>query len=273
MEAKYLRILLEQLAKKTGQTMDTTGFTYMGELIEEKEKEKSKPERVSISGRYLQENILNRLQKGEKEINVRPSKANAIAQYLGYANFNDFVSSIESPLPKTLKSCAGNWYSYVRANSGSPEILQAPVRMWVEKNKLRIVLLGRERKFEGEVIERKGNVFAYLESGEHKALSIVLKVGISINPQVLQGVFSGISSNGDPICGREIFVRQTEKDFEKLHWKKILMEDVLQTREIDRRIIDYFMDQRENCIKINQVSSFDLNDLIARHAVPAKKKN
>ncbi|HCS21244.1 MAG TPA: hypothetical protein DIW47_11905 [Bacteroidetes bacterium] len=96
-----------------------------------------------------------------------------------------------------------------------------------------------------------------LDSGNGKKLSLVFKLGNTTELELLQGVFCGISSAGDPISGREILVKELEQDYEKMKWAQLSLKD----ENTDPRILNYFAEYAPNCIKIKNVSSFQLSDL------------
>ena len=74
---------------------------------------------------------------------------------------------------------------------------------------------------------------------------------------MLQGVFCGISSAGDPISGREILLREDHLDYEEMQWEQVRLDNP-QTAPCIR---EYFKSSHQNCIKIRGVSTFTLDDL------------
>lgn len=255
-KSKYIRALLEELSERTKESFDNKGFSIMSDAVSKGN--------ISVSDRYLREQLFDRLiqaeQNKEEELEIQLEKPDLIAAFLGYGNYRKFTKAVDSPIPSSLLSLEGNWYSYVRSNSGNDEILRAPLRIEKIENWMRVVMSGMERSFEGELLERGGNAMTMMDSKEGKSFCLVLKLGLNKKPGVLQGVFAGISSGGDPICGREVLVRQ-EVEFNDLTWQRISLKSADKDKSTDRRIISFFQDYKRNCIKVTNVSHFDMNDL------------
>jgi hypothetical protein len=255
-----IKLLFEKLAAAIDghQSLDSRGFHKMSDYIGKK------TGNHSIDNRYLYETYtrLNKnIKEGKKEVKIYVEKLDIISKALGYERFLHFTETILSPVDKQLAGCIGTWWSIVRANNGQ-YILKAPVKLSMKKDQsgILIELQGGQRVFNGTVTLRAGNIFCELDTGIDKKLYIVMKVGTSAHPRLLQGTFSGISTAGDPIAGRELFLREEKLKFEEMKWSKLDVDN----NTLDSRINHYFSDYEKNCIKINNVSTFSMTDLDVR---------
>ncbi len=251
---EFVKQLIEELADKTNESLDNRGFEVMSDYIEDKVK-------TDISKRYLSEaylSVCQNIKKGVKEVRVYNHKMDSISKAIGYKSFKAFIQARFKPLDPSLIGCLGQWWSIVRANNGA-YLLKAPVRIFMNDSKTEILieLQGGQRSFKGKVILRAGNIFCELDTGKDKKLYIVMKVGTSEKPLLLQGTFAGISSAGDPIAGRELFVRENNVAFEKMKWEKL----PVGKNTLDERINKYFATYEGNCLKIGWVSTFSKSDL------------
>ncbi len=255
MKTKHILNILKLLAEREHQSLDRHGFGKMSEAIC-----KPYPAEV-ISQRYLYDlyrKSLKKIKLGVESSSPRNYQIDMIAKHLGYPSYLQFESYQETKVSPILKACTGNWWSYVRANAGE-FLFKAPVRILLDEstNQVKMEMRTKGRVFKGLVHEDIGCLTSYLDSGNGKKLAVVFKLGNTPVFELLQGVFSGISSAGDPISGREILVRETELTFEDMHWKQLPLAD----ETTEPRIRNYFSVYGQNCIKIREVSSFTLSDL------------
>lgn len=214
-----------------------------------------------VSQRYLYDLYWRTMEKLETGVEISRPRGyliDLIAKHLGYPSFRHFVIRGETAISPSLQACMGTWWSYVRANAGE-RLLKAPVRIFQDENKnlVKMEMRTKGRIFKGLAHENIGCLTAYLDSGNGKKLALVFKLGNAPYFELLQGVFSGISSPGDPISGRELLLRETDLAFDDMHWEELLLTD----GTTDSRIRNYFSDYGQNCIKIREVSSFTLSDL------------
>jgi len=221
---------------------------------------------IEISPRYLSENLYAKSKKAiedqEELIGVRISYVNTLCRYVGFDTFDEFVKHEENPGNPRLDACLGDWTSYVRANSGGPDILVAPVRLYREDIQYKMKLWGLSRNFEGMVSLVGNSLVTTLYSEQGKILNLIFHLGLSVSPELLQGVFSGMSSAGDPIAGREILVKTPEGFAEpKKSWVVNFADRASAEQQLDSRILDYFDNYSGNCIKTGRSSSFTLEDL------------
>lgn len=260
----HILLLLGQAAEQAGSSLE---YAQLGRLSESINEQARLPEEPEITRRYLYEKLLVRCRKAITEqasvVGLADAYVNRIVKYLGYRNFDHFTTLQQRPADAQLEQCIGAWYSYVRENSGLPHILRAPVRIWNEENQYYMELRGPHRTFTGLIHRRGACIFAKLSYEPDKELHLVFKIGNAQSPELLQGVFSGMSTNGDPIAGREILVRQSEQIPEALSPRKFnISQPDWDAVELDARIVRYFEDFGRNYVKVTGVSTFTLDDLL-----------
>jgi hypothetical protein len=249
---EYILKLIDILSERTGQSKDFYGFRKMSETIDD--------ERVDVSPRYLDElyrKVSEKHAGGATECRASGPHLDAIAQAMGYLNFQQFCNSCDHPVSPVLESCTGTWWSYFRASAGN-YIFRSPVRIFRDhlRQTMRMDLKGRERVFSGKIDERGGCLSGFLESGTDKRIGLVFKLASSKHMELIQGVFCGISM-GDPVAGREICIRETGMDYEEMSWSSHLLDD----KTIDYRIREFFSEYEMNCIKVKDISGFEIEDL------------
>ena len=199
--------------------------------------------------------------KGGGLLNLNDEYLEIIAGYLGYKSYAHFLELQHYKFPDELENCKGVWCSYVRCNSGDADVLVAPVHIYHKTKQMFIEMKGASRRFKGELKMEGKCLFCLLESGEDKNIHLVLRIGLAKKPNVLQGVFSGISSGGDPIAGREVLIRN-DSAFEKLKHRKMKISDLLISGNEEEKLIgEYFSAKQQNIIKGAPASTFELNDL------------
>ncbi len=260
-KSQHVFQLLHDAAQKANLPLEHASFGPLSEQIN------NVPGEVYISKRYLYENVFKQVDKAivKGEVNVRLNVAylNKIAAFLSYNDFFQFIHTSSSTLNVQLRECLGNWYSYVRCNSGLDQVLVSPVRIFEQDNKAMLELKGPRRSFWGEVRIRGGCLLCLLEAGEEKELHLSFKMGVARAPKVLKGTFSGVSTGGDSVAGREILVREDVLIFEDMRNRKVSLEEARQNNDLlDPRIVHFFKDYEGNYIKVSLVGGFDLDDLL-----------
>ena len=123
---------------------------------------------------------------------------------------------------------------------------------------------GPNRTFTGNLKYEGNCLCCHLVSQQDKDLHLVFYAGLEQNPRVIQGVFSGISSAGDPIAGREVLVRQDEK-FNMLQNFRRPIQEMLESKSAEAQIIAmYFKNPEHNILKAGKASTFSIGDLKIR---------
>lgn len=260
MRVKALEVqrLIKQLATTTGQSLDFSGFGIMGDKIEANTGHR-------VPQRYLYERTWRHtkaiLEAGESQVNLSLNKLDAIAQFLEFENFADFTQRPGHSTPGELSVCLGNWYSFVRCNSGKNHLLISPVKFVIEEQVVKMMLRGPDRNFTGSVSLKAGCICCTLSSPD-KYLSMYFKIGHAKSPEVLQGTFAGISSAGEPIAGREVLIRSAISEWNQMKNWRIPLGQHTSDFPLAPEIIQYFHQFEGNYLKIRRPGSFKLEDLI-----------
>lgn len=251
--------LVGKVAKKAGHPTVSTGFEKIHEIMK---KACGEP---FFAENYLYKKIFLRARRMEKKgggiLILKDEYVEIIARYAEYESYSKFLEKQEYKLAGELISCEGVWYSYVRCNSGDMDVLASPVHIYQKANQVFAEMKGSSRIFKGEVKMERNCLYCLLESNKGKNIHLVLKIGVALIPTVLQGVFSGMSSGGDPIAGREVLVRQG-LEFDKLKHKRLKISTLINSKNEEEKLIgEYFSDKQQNIMKGGQASTFELNDL------------
>lgn len=258
--------LLLEAATSLRESLDTTGTNAIGDRIEThlSEKKGSKSGKKDLSGpdwrRYIYD-IKHRTEKNllekKKLSRIWRFKLDIIASAFEYESFQDFLKKNNRTENSPVALYCGNWWSIVRANRGA-YLYKAPLCITQNKDGRFILMMkGEHTHYKGTIHLSDGILYCSLSSEQHKNMYMVMKVGKSMAPSLLQGVFCTISNAGDPISGREVWQKEEVMNFDDMHWQKI----PLNSKETEPVLIAYFTNEKDNCIKINNVSSFTLTDL------------
>lgn len=248
----HLDELIRLLSVKTGHPVDTKGLKEMSEAAGLKEK-------------YLYEYIVRKKEKarkvGDSTISVQSSKLDTLAKFLGHKNYNAFTLALDKPIHPVLLSLIGNYYSYVRRNDAQGIILRSPVHIYEYQSKIIFELAGPMRLYVGEVHLMHGCLFILMCEPDGKQIHHVYKIGTRQQPDVLQGIFSGVSTTFDPIGGRTLLVR-CEASFKELTRKSASLAEFRRSEDkIEQRISSYFEDYSCNNLQIKRVITFEESDL------------
>lgn len=248
----HLDELIRLLSEKTGQPVDTQGLREMSEAAGLKEK-------------YLYEYIFLRKEKARKAgtatISIQSSKLDALAKFLGYKNYQAFTRTLDNPIDPILLALVGNYYSYVRRNDAQGIILRSPVRIYEELSKIMFELAGPMRVYVGEVHFRHGCLFILMTEAGGKQIHHVYKIGTRQKPDVLQGIFSGVSTAFDPIGGRTVLVR-VEDSLSELNRKSGSLKEFAHSDiSVEQKIASYFSDYGSNNLQLKRVVTLGEGDL------------
>jgi hypothetical protein len=255
---KHIEILLEQLARKTKQSLDQRGFENMGEVISDKMK-------TPISERYLYETLFlkarDEKKKGHESMTLQAHKVNKLAEFLGYEAYEDFVGELENPLPVILQKCIGVYGAYIRRNTDKGVVLFSPVEITEKERKTKWVLKGPIRDYKGEVEFKNNCLFVLMKGESGKQFHHVYQIGQRERPDVLQGIFSGVSTAFEPIGGRVVLIRADQK-FDDLKVFSSSIADLKKSKSLqDRRLAEYFSDYSDNNLALRKSMTFSLDDL------------
>ncbi|MEZ4776384.1 MAG: hypothetical protein R3D00_24630 [Bacteroidia bacterium] len=231
--------------------------------------ENTVPGTPEISQRYLYEYLhlrINRaLKADETTYGLNVEYVEKLVRFAGYEGVQDWLASRENQKPKPddqLESLKGMYYCYVMCNSGQPDLLKSPVKIHHNGKHYVVEMRGKVRKFEGVPEIRQGCLFVLLRSDQDKQLHWVCKVGNSRSPEIIQYIFSGVSSGGDPIGGKGLLVKTRLSDMNEGTNEKIPMENLkFSSSEKDLGLFTYFSTANPARMKISSVSTFDFRDI------------
>lgn len=248
----HVKALIEALAKKTGQPLEHSGYGHMSEMIDGK---------IQISQKYLGDvyrEVNRKLENNVTKTKNSRVQMDAIAKYLGYKNFDHFAQTQDFNLSPVMNACLGNWWSYALSNNGQ-YIYQAPVSIYVNESPVELImeLKGSERLFKGSLSDDGTCLSGFLDSSKGKKIGLVFRLCNSVQIEMLQGVFCGMSSAGEPIAGKELLVRETELNFKEMKWSKHRLND----QSVHENIRNYFKHKESNVMKIQNIA-LSLEDLV-----------
>lgn len=257
------RRLLDKIQEETRMKVSRTNYLDVHEKLNAKHKTLFGTN-LPFGNEYIYRSIrvrVNRAKQEDETFEAIETNLDAISKLLGHETYVDFVQSTLKATPPVLIACEGAWYSYVRCNSGKEFILRAPVSIYPERKIMQMKLQGANRVYTGELNADGDSLFCLLKSDQLKRLHMVLRTGLALHPKVLQGVFTGLSSAGDPIAGREVLIRQ-DTVFEKLTPERISINKLMDSASEEEEAVAQYFSRRENAIvKAGVSSSFDLDDL------------
>lgn len=273
-KVKTLERLLIEATQKADKSLNFADLRDMTEDINRLVR-KDKSRGVTFGDKYIYDNIYRKFNKmdEEEDLNLNPKYVDTIARFAGYDNFREFEKSLTSIpidtegntelIEDLIERCGGVWWSYVRSNSGQPELLVAPMRIFQEKGKVIIQMKGGSNIYQSDLTMKSNCLRCLLDGGNRGVTQIymVMKLASAPQPMVLLGIFGGMSQGGMPIGGREVWVRETDQNacFEDLVHQRLDMEE--DKDKIHRNILHYFKDRKQNCWKGTLPSSFDMRDL------------
>lgn len=256
--------LFRNCIKKTGKTPDRIGLIEVSEIINASLPDRNK----QIGKRYLYDTIFLGIQqareRGEEMLNLDRSVLDSLASFLGINDLDEYRKIHQPLIPITAQAIEGNWYSIVRCNSGKPRVLVSPVKIEVNHNFTLFELRGPHRSYQGKIRWTAGSFDCFITSKDDvKAIHLAFRLGVAKWPKVLSGVFSSISSSGIPVAGKEILLR-SEKPYSEMTNHKISLTDNAKAEDsfIRAEILEFFSDFNSSYIKINDTSTFDLDDLL-----------
>ncbi|MEZ4825095.1 MAG: hypothetical protein R3C61_02200 [Bacteroidia bacterium] len=233
--------------------------------------EQAIPGPPEISQRYLYEYLhlrINRAEDAEQTTyGLNAAYVEKLVQYVGFQGIQHWLTAqegLKDRFYRQLESLTGIYDCYVRCNSGQPDLLKSPVRIYHNGKYTEMEMRGKVRTFTGKPEIVQGCMFALLRSDQDKQFHWVCKVGNSLSPEVIQYIFSGISSGGDPIGGKGLLIKTAHSDIRKCTNEKISLESLSSgTNERDRLLYAYFSNTNTTRLKISGVSTFDFRDLNA----------
>lgn len=250
--------LLGLAVKKGNRTWDRFGIMELSALVNEKLPAAYRP----LGQRYLYDTLYLNIQQAKKNqrstIPVDRSCMDSLSFFVGFQSLDDFIQHESPQLPLSVSSILGSWYSIVRCNSGLPDLLLSPVHIRLGENKIvQFLLKGPHRNYQGNVKWIGSSFSCFLESDDKaKALHLAFMLGVAKSPSILIGVFSGVSTSGFPIAGRELLLR-TNEALEDLKNQRIPIKE----GTLPQSILTYFKNYNDCYFKVREASTFDFLDL------------
>jgi hypothetical protein len=249
-EAKTLHAMIDMLVEQTGCSRDFSGFRAMSDKI------------GLSNSNYLYKKVYLRIRDERETSTVRLNEfnLNSIASYLNFKSFRDLEMSIRFITPQ-IHSLVGSYYCYVRANLQEATVFKSPVHILEEGGKAWFELKGPRIQYRGELSLIEGCLFVLMTSKTGKAFHHVYKIGTRNSPEVMQGVFSGVSTAFDPIGGRTVLVR--ENGATKLKNDMISISILKRSKNRNERVLGkYFEKYENNNVAPLKSASFDIQDLL-----------
>ena len=257
MEVKviYIEQLLGLLANKTTEERTNKGFTEMSAMINDS----------GINKKYLYENLhLNAMKatkKNKTTLSLQLAKLDIIAKYVSGQSFRELCEQLDLSRNTELLSCIGNYYCYVRRNAAAGVVMRSPVQISEKKNKITFELRGPKWVYQGEAHLKNGCLFVLMRAQGGKEIHHVYKLGTREKPEVLQGMFSGVSTVFEPISGRTVLIR-TEEKYDQLKNEELEVRMLKKSKDkVERRLGEYFSAYENNNLRINSVITFTEDDL------------
>ena len=262
--ASIVEDLLKKAIDKAGKTYDRFGLSELPTVINSAIPSQYK----QIGRRYIYDTVYLSIEKAKKSeqeyIRLNQSCLDSMAKFIGFKDIASFRLSQLPGLREEMLSVEGAWYSIVRSSSGLPYILVSPVEISISENQKAVLTLrGPNRTYRGEVKWIGGSMSTLITSEDQtKSLHLAFKVGLSKYPKVILGVFSGVSTAGLPVAGKEILYK-SDVPFEEMKNVKISIEALDEKEEpiIPSSIIRYLSDFDKNYIKVIGMGTFDLDEL------------
>jgi hypothetical protein len=256
---RHIERMLEMLLAKTKQPNSYKGFKEITAQVRERQNE-------SMGDNYVYENLFRKKESAKEEgselISVQIGKLDAFSRFLDFRNYQAFCEAADKPLSKTLKELSGSYYSYVRRNDNMGILLRSPVRITEESGEVTMELKGGASNFKGRVELEHGCLFVLLKSGKGKMIHHVYKIGNREKPQVLQGIFSGVSTAFDPIGGRVVLVRR-EEEYEQLRTQELRISELKKDKTIESKALAaFFATYESNNLSVGKIATFSLDDLL-----------
>jgi len=248
-----LQKMLDLITEKEGQPLDRYGLKVSADNI------------TGLSPYYLYRTIYKGIEEAKKNKNetliLQPVHLDKIARYLGYKNTPDLLDKLSPAVNPLLQSCEGNYYCYLRRNSEDAYILQSPVKIEKAQGEMIFTLQGPVRRYSGAISMGNGCLFVLILHEDGKQFHHIYQLGQHKKPQVLQGIFSGVSTIFAPIGGRTVLIR-SDKEYDSLENKEIELSTFANSKDLkERRLAEYFEYYNENNLNIKRVNTFRIDDL------------
>ena len=249
--SKVVGQLIEAIARATHEDLTFKGFQAMELKVG-----------GSIGEKYLYKKYDEVAKRPAGMISIQRSRLDDLLGFLGFDDLSAFQNAIAHPISELLRSCEGSWYCHVRQNSKNGTLYLSPVNIYPQQGKMMYFLAGPHQVYTGELKLKNQVLCALIEGSNGKQFHHVFKIGNRHRPNVLQGIFSGVSTSGNPIGGR-VVLRRSNEAYESLKGGKFSIKSLISSPEEDQqRIGRYFESFEKNNLRIEQVDTYELDDLV-----------
>lgn len=249
-KVKYLHRLIDELVRKHN-------------VINEKKGLEDIADKIGITTTYIYKKIANPVDKLKQNdsIGLRDGIVKKLLKDIGFETIRSFCEFVDSPVSRQASSLIGVYYCYVRRNTNESMLLRSPVHIFEKDKKICLLLKGGRTEYFGTVKVAHGILTIFIENKEGKFFNHVYRIGNMESPNVLQGIFSGVTSTLDPIGGRVVLERRKEK-FTDLKTASIDINDEKQNASKSEKVLGrYFAKYSDNNLRVKKSTSFDLSDL------------
>ncbi|MFZ6009274.1 MAG: hypothetical protein ACOYXT_02905 [Bacteroidota bacterium] len=251
-KVKYVKAILNELVTRTNGSISKKGLQIIGETIGD------------LSENYLYTKMALAIKKRsvEEEIRYHDRSIDRILRFLRYKDLKEFIDYLENPIDKKLQKFLGSYYSYVRRSiKNEATLFRSPVSFFEENGKVWMKLKGSRLEYLGEVRRKRGVLFVSLDSSEEKSFCHIYNIGETEGPEIVQGIFAGLSNTFEPIGGRAVLIKIVE-EFANLKNAELPITKLKKSKFLnERRLAEYFEKYSENNLTLNRAYSFDNRDL------------
>lgn len=252
---------LEHMTDELGYQLNRSGLIEMEEDVNQRFAHRNQSFRVR--GEYLYKNLFCELEKArranESHIGLNQYYLNMLASAFDFRSFKKFEEKLEATYDKVLLELQGWWTCFVRRRTASGAVLGSPVEIRREGDRFYMTLFGPRTCYKGELINNFGCLNVLLKGYTGKFFHHNYKLAGMGEASLFQGVYSGCSSDFQPIAGRVLLVREDER---KIYPVMSTEELKLQLDKRKRALGAYFDDYSSNLLQISQTVTFDIEDLL-----------
>jgi hypothetical protein len=250
-KVKYLDMLLDAVCEKSGHGKHHAGLKECNSII-------------GLAEGYLYKHIYYKIRNKapNDEVGVGSVPVSLILKYLEYPNFQAFIYNCDRPIDNILVKAVGSYYSYVRENSDEGFVLRSPAKIFMEDRQVHFELRGPKWIYSGKVHFVNGCLFITMNSHSGKSFHHVYKIGLRERPEMLLGVFTGVSTAFDPIGGRAVLER-SDRDYKDLEAQRLSIEKLGKSKsKRDVALAKYFEERLKNNLIVPPPTTFTYEDLV-----------
>lgn len=252
---------LEYMTDDLGYQLNRSGLIDMEEDVNQLFSKKNQSFR--IRGEYLYKNLFCELEKAKRanktHIGLNQYYLNMLASAFDFRSFKKFEERLEATYDKVLMELQGWWTCFVRRRTSTGAVMASPVEIRRDGQRFYMTLFGPRTCYQGELINNFGCLNVLLKGYNGKFVHHNYKLAGMGNAKLFQGVYSGCSSDFQPIAGRVLLMREEERK-----QYPVMSTDELK-KQLDKRkkaLGEYFDDYSSNLLQISPTVTFDIEDLL-----------